>query len=210
MSLPDLQATARGIESRLFQGAREMYVARYGKMEYTAGGGSRYAPDRDPTKIGKILIDRLKVDDYVRFFGTALQVVRTALIHEMGHFMGELQGRATKPTDDAPPTAHVEWCYMHEARATLFAYMVAKELKTKGLPAYVIAPAPTMDVFTALAEAERTGKNLLMLAKSYYAADTTYTLYCRREIAWTGDSMTAPMQTIRIVGKRPRKAAARR
>jgi hypothetical protein len=178
-------------------------------MEYAVGGGSRYVPDLDPNKIGKIWIDQLKVEDYVRFYGTALHVVRTMLIHEMGHFMGELQGRATRPKDNAPPTAHVDWCYMHEARATLFAYMVAKELKAKGLPAYVIAPTPTMDVFAALAEAERTGRNLLMLAKSYYAADTTYNLYCRGHITWTGHSVQQ-IHTVRIVGKRRSPAAARR
>jgi hypothetical protein len=71
-----------------------------------------------------------------------------------------------------------------------------------------MAPTRMMDVFDALAKAERTGKNLLMLAKSYYAADTTYTLSCHREITtWIGDPV-APMQTVVIVGKRSPKSAA--
>lgn len=210
MSLRDIEQTARRIESPLFQGAREQLYARGGKIEYSPGGGTQYAPNRIPHRAGDILVDPLRVERYTRFFGTTLQVLRTALIHEMGHFMGELQDKATKPKAEAPPTAHVDWCYMIEARATLFAFKVAKELKAKGLPAYVMAPTPTMDVFSALAEAEHTGKNLLMLAKSYYAADTTYTLYCRREIIWTGDPLAAPMQTIRIVRKRPLNSSGRR
>ena len=39
MSLPDLWETARGIESPLFQGARELFAAKGGVLEYTAGRG---------------------------------------------------------------------------------------------------------------------------------------------------------------------------
>ncbi len=45
--------------------------------------------------------------------------------------MGEWQDAATRPQLEALFTAHVDWCYMNEARATLFAFKVAKELRAR-------------------------------------------------------------------------------
>ena len=123
--------------------------------------------------------------------------------------MGEMQAKATRPVPTGPATAHIDWCYMHEARAALFAYKVAKELRAKGLTAYVIAPTSTMDACGALTEAERTGKNLLMLAKSYYAASSFYTATCRGQIPRTARGVP-DIPVVRIVGKRPTGAAGAR
>lgn len=209
MSLPDLFETMRRIESPLFQGARELFVAKHGKLKYAVGGRTSYKPTGLLDEAGVIIINRLELEGYARVFGSTLEALRTCLSHEMGHFMDELQSMATRPAPTAPLTAHIDWCYMQEARATLFAYKVAKELTTKGLPAHVLAPTSTLNVFDAMAEAERTGQNLIMLAKSYYAADSHYTATCRSQVPMTAQGMPA-MAVVRIVGKRPARAAGAR
>lgn len=208
MSMPDLWNTARNIEGPLFQGARELFLAKQGKMEY-AEGRTRYTPTGDPAVAGKIIVNRIELNGYTQFFGGVLQSLRVCLTHEMGHFMGELQAKASRPSADGPATAHIDWCYMHEARATLFAYRVAKELQAKGLPAHVLAPTHTMDVFAVMAEAERTGKNLLMLAKSFYTTSSTYTATCRSQVPTTARG-TPNVAEVRIVGKRPSRAPSMR
>jgi hypothetical protein len=211
MSLPDILGTARRIESPLFQGARELFTAKDGKMKYGRPGvTTHYIPTGNPAKAGIIVIDPMDVEGQARFFGSPLGALRTLLIHEMAHSLGELQAKATRPIPSAPPTSHIEWCYMHEARATVFAYRVAKELKSKGLPAYVTAPTSTMDVFDAMAEAERRGANLLMLAKSYYAASTYYTMLCRSQVPGTAQPPAQGMPVVRVVGKRPSRAVGAR
>jgi len=107
--------------------------------------------------------------------------------------MGEWRDTATRPLLEAPIYCSRRLVLYERSPRDTVCVQGREGVKAKDLLAYVMAPTRTMDVFDELVKAERTGKNLLMLAKSYYAAGTTYTLSCRREVTtWTGDPV-APM-----------------
>lgn len=87
----------------------------------------------------------------------------------------------------------------------MFAFRVVKELRARKSSSHVIAPKGTGDIFSALEEAERTGKNALKLAQDSYT-NAAYLLYCQEKFLKA--SKPAPeIPTVVIVGKRPTKNA---
>lgn len=209
MNRPDIAEVARRVPSKLFQGARELFVAQHGTFSYARGGTRYVADENNPNNAGEILIDPDELESKLPFYQAPAVVVETLLSHELGHYMYAKQTRATAPRSGASVDAAADWRHMRQAQASLFAYRVAKELKAKGHPAYVTAPTGTMDIYDAMAQAERGGRNVLMLAKTVFAADPTYTLFCRGHITRSGQAVQV-LPPVRIVGKRPSSSSAAR
>ena len=208
MSLPVLNEVARSIQSPLFQGARSLFVAQHGLFKYvTPGTGAFYKRDETGLTAGVIEVGTAYLNAMIRNIGN--MAAPAILVHEMGHFMYAKQNFATQRLLNRSVAAVADWCLMREAQAALFGYRVAKELKAKGLPMAVLAPPPDYDIFDRMAAAERTGANLLTLAKAVYAADNTVVRYCRGETDWTG-FRAEDIPTIRIIGKRRSGSAAGR
>jgi hypothetical protein len=202
MSLPDIGGVARTINSPLFPGSLADFYARRGEFRYSPGQGSHYLEDeKDPRRAGAIVIDPDHINKLVRYYGSSVEAIRALLIHEMGHFMYRFQDRATQPGTAQEVDASVSWCLKREAQASMFAYRVVKELKARGSSGVVVSPNGAGDLFSALAEAERAGRNRLELAYSAYASNPQYALYCRSKFIKAAPSQKMPQ--VRITGKRP-------
>jgi hypothetical protein len=205
MDVTDVYKIFKEIPSTTFQQARGLFLERQGKMRYVhTGRGSFYRRGDTLLAGGTIYIDPSHIADLSEQYGDRHATLCGVIIHEMGHFMYQLQDFGRWPGNHAPINVRADHCLMAEARATVWAYQVIKELRAKGTKAIVVAPGDPAKTFEALAKAESSKQNLFNVAKAIYAADTTYVLYCRGEISWTGHAIRQ-LPPVRIVGRRPRR-----
>jgi hypothetical protein len=196
-----LEVIARDLGSPTFQQARKLYVAKRGAFQYKAGAFSRYVENVDARFAGTIFVEPTHVAKMAKVLGSEGLAVQGILIHEMGHYVYVEQNNATHPQPGNSVAAALQWCLMREAQASLFAYRVAKELKAKGKPGFVIAPTHGVDIYDLMADGEKHGRNLFTIARDVYASDTEYTLFCRTHMT----KIVQAIPRIQIRGKRPHR-----
>ena len=205
MSLRLVEQLSRSMKSPTFQKARGLFTDRRGEIKFEhTGRGSYYEAGTRPLSGGTIYIDPLHVTHLSEKYGDYVLTLQGVLVHEMGHSLYALQDRARYPGRDAPVNILAEHCVMAEARATVFAYQVAKEVKSSGGRAIVVAPGDRPNTYDVMAKADLSHSDLLDVAKTIYAADPTYSMYCRGEVTWTGFAVQN-LPAVRIIGRRPRR-----
>jgi hypothetical protein len=134
MNYLDLASVAKGIQSTSSTKALDSFFANGGVIGYNVSGqGTRYVSNDVPGKAGTILIDPLAQNLVAGKVGGEVQAARDLITHELGHFVYELQDKATFTAAQGSVEARVDYCFMREAEASMFAFAVASELKTKEL-----------------------------------------------------------------------------
>jgi hypothetical protein len=131
-------------------------------------------------RAGIILIDPLAQTSIAAKVGGDVQAARDLITHELGHFVYELQDKASFTAAQSSVEARVEYCYMREAEASMFAFAVTSELKAQGIQSQVLGTSATPDLYNLISTSLLSGKNdVWSLTKGAFANDPQYAKYCK-------------------------------
>lgn len=183
MAYVDLAVVAKGIQgSSTMANTLNSFFAKGGVIGYNQPGeGTRYVSNDVAGKAGTILIDPTHPSKMLSWTGSELEATRDLIIHELGHFQYELQDKAMFSQAQTSVDARIDYCFTREAEASVFAFQVARELKSVNIRAEVPGTAANADLYSLMATVFNSStQNLLNAVKSQYANDKAYAEYCQK------------------------------
>lgn len=179
MAYLDLMSVAKGIQSEYNTKNLNNFLSKGGVIGYNqAGEGTRYVSNDAPGRAGTILIDPTHPGAMAAKFGGDVQATRDLIIHELGHFVYELQDKAMFAAAEKSVEARMEYCFMRETEASMYAFQVAQELKAQGIRAEVPGTSAVPDLYKLIES--NYDSNPMRTVMSAWKSDPQYASYCAR------------------------------